>query len=179
MNEKNETSRLSDAENQILQDRLNETIGVLTRREVEARILGPVIEALGNEFGRDRVIAVLRDTIIKIAEAQGTLLAGLMGGNSLRQFHDSLKFWTKDNAMEIELIEQTDEILSFNVTRCGYAELYEKLGILELGTTLSCARDFALIRGFNKDITLKRRQTIMEGAPHCDFRYKLEKEKDL
>ena len=178
MKDKNDTNRSFDAENQILQDRLNETIGVLTRREVEARILGPVIEALGNEFGRDRVVAVLRDTIIKIAEAQGTLIAEFMGGNSFRHFYDALKAWTKDDAMEIDLIEQTDEVFSFNVTRCGYAELYKKLGILELGTTLSCARDFALIRGFNKDITLKRSQTLMEGAPHCDFRYKLEKKKD-
>jgi hypothetical protein len=178
MKEKNDTNHPNNADNQILQDRLNEAIGVLTRREAEARILAPVIEALGNEFGRDRVVAVLRDTIVKIAEAQGTLLAELMEGNSLRQFYDSLEFWTKDDAMEIDLIEQTDEIFSFNVTRCGYAELYEKLGILKLGTTLSCTRDFALIRGFNKDITLKRSQTIMEGAPHCDFRYKLEKNKD-
>ena len=175
MNAKNDTAHPSDAKEQILQDRLNETIGVLTRREVEARILGPVIEALGNELGRDRVLAVLRDTIVKIAEDQGALLAEHMGGNSLRQFCDSLEFWTKDDAMEVDLIEQTDEVFSFNVTRCGYAELYEKLDILELGTTLSCARDFALIRGFNQDITLKRSQIIMEGAPHCDFRYKLEK----
>jgi hypothetical protein len=178
MKEKNDTNRSFDAENQILPDRLNETIGVLTRREVEARLLGPVIEALGNEFGRDRVVAVLRDTIIKIAEAQGTLIAEFMGGNSFRHFYDALKSWTKDDAMEIDLIEQTDDVFSFNVTRCGYAELYKKLGILELGTTLSCARDFALIRGFNKDITLKRSQTLMEGAPYCDFRYKLEKKKD-
>ena len=178
MKEKNDTTHPNDAANQILQDRLNEIIGVLTRREVEARILTPVIEAIANEFGRDRLVAVLRDTIIKIAETQGTLLAEVMGGNSLRQFYDSLKSWTKDDAMEIDLIEKTDEIFSFNVTRCGYAELYEKLGVLELGTMLSCARDFALIRGFNKDITLKRSQTIMEGAPHCDFRYELEKKKD-
>jgi len=175
MKEKNDTNHPSDAESPAWPDRLNETIGVLTRREVEARILGPVIEAIGNEFGRDRVVAVLRDTIIKIAEAQGTLAAEMMGGNSLRQFYDSLAFWTRGDAMEIDLIEQTDEILSFNVTRCGYAELYEKLGISDLGTTLSCARDFALIRGFNKDLTLRRNQTIMEGAPYCDFRYKLAK----
>jgi hypothetical protein len=34
-------------------DTLNEAIGVPTRREVDPRILAPVIEALGNEFGRD------------------------------------------------------------------------------------------------------------------------------
>ena len=31
-------------------DDLNAKIGVLTRREVEARILSPVIEALGDSF---------------------------------------------------------------------------------------------------------------------------------
>ncbi len=156
-------------------DTLNETIGVLTRREVEARILAPVIDALGNEFGREKVIAILRQTIIHIAEEQGALLNQLMGGDSLEHFYKSLEFWTKDGALEVETIEQTDEVFSFNVTRCRYAELYEKLGIAELGTSLSCARDFSLIRGFNPNITLKRTQTLMEGADFCDFRYRLNK----
>ncbi len=42
------------------QDRLNERIGVLTRREAEARILAPLIEALGREFERERVIEIVR-----------------------------------------------------------------------------------------------------------------------
>jgi hypothetical protein len=92
-------------------------------------------------------------------------------------FYESLEFWTKDGALEVEPIEQTDEIFSFNVTRCRYAELYEKLGILELGTSLSCARDFALIKGFSPNITLKRTQTLMEGADFCDFRYQVQKKR--
>jgi len=159
-------------------DTLNETIGVLTRREVEARILAPVIDALGNEFGREKVIAILRGTIVQIAEEQGALLNQLMGGDSLEHFYKSLEFWTKDGALEVETIEQTDDIFSFNVTRCRYAELYEKLGIAELGTSLSCARDFALIKGFNPKITLERTQTLMDGADFCDFRYRLNKNEE-
>lgn len=67
----NDTNSNADTNQQSLPDTLNEVIGVLTRREVEARILAPVIEALGNEFGRDKVVAVLRDTIVKIAEMEG------------------------------------------------------------------------------------------------------------
>ena len=37
-------------------DDLNARIGVLTRREVEARILSPVIEALGESFGQDEPV---------------------------------------------------------------------------------------------------------------------------
>jgi hypothetical protein len=154
-------------------DTINEAIGVLTRREVEARVLAPVIAAMAERFGQPEVGAVLRETIVEIAERQGVGLATLMGGNSMTHFMDSLRFWTRDDALEIEHLEQTDTRLAFNVRRCRYAELYASLGLAELGTTLSCARDFALIKGFNPAIRLERTQTIMEGAPFCDFRYRM------
>ena len=152
-------------------DDLNVRIGVLTRREVEARILAPVIDALSNKFGRDKVLEIVRETVIQIAADQGAELAEHMGGNSLQHFADSLQYWTKDNALEIEIIEQTEESFRFNVKRCRYAELYEKLGVSGYGTIFSCARDFALINGFNAKISLRRTQTIMEGAHQCDFCY--------
>ena len=156
-------------------DDLNARLGVLTRREVEARILIPVIKALGDAFGSDEVLAVVRDTIVRIARDQGAVLGQQMGGNSLKHFIDSLAYWTRDNALEIDVIEESEEVLSFNVTRCRYAELYESLGIREIGTSFSCTRDFALIEGFNPDISLERTQTIMEGAEYCDFRYRRKK----
>ena len=71
------------------------------------------------------------------------------------------------------MLEQTENTFFFNVTRCRFAEAYEKLGIMELGVALSCCRDFGFIEGFNPKIKLVRTQTIMEGAPICDFRYTL------
>lgn len=152
-------------------DTLTTRLGVLTRREVEARILAPVIDALGERFGREDVVEVVRDTIIKIAKEQGDELAEVMNGRSSQAFLDSLQYWTKDDALHIDILEQDDEKLHFNVTRCRYAELYKALGIPELGAVLSCNRDFALIDGFNPDAKLTRTQTIMEGASHCNFRY--------
>jgi hypothetical protein len=159
------------SENRQLPDTLTQRIGVLARREVEARILAPVIEALGEKYGRDEIIATVRDTIIRIAQEQGAELAQTMAGSSSQQLMDSLQFWTKDKALEIEVLEQSDEKLSFNVTRCRYAEMYRALGIPELGAVFSCNRDFALIDGFNNEATLSRTQTIMQGAAHCNFRY--------
>ena len=46
-------------------DTLTQEIGVLVRREVEARILAPVIDALGEKFGREAVIEVVRDAIVE------------------------------------------------------------------------------------------------------------------
>ena len=45
------------------------------------------------------------------------------------------------------MLEQSAERLSFNVVRCRYAEMYRTLGMADLGSSLSCQRDFALARG--------------------------------
>jgi hypothetical protein len=153
-------------------DTLN-SIGVLKRREIEARILAPVIAELATQFDRDRVIATIRDTIIKLAQDQGAELAQACGGCSLADFEGTLQYWTKDEALTIEVVERTPTAFGFNVTRCKYAELYQQLGIAELGAVLSCNRDAALIAGFNPEVELTRTQTIMQGASHCDFRYRI------
>ena len=55
-------------------------IGVLKRREIEARILVPVVEALGREFGRERVLQIVRETVVGIARDHGRQLVQIMGG---------------------------------------------------------------------------------------------------
>ena len=156
---------------QLPADTLNE-IGVLKRREIEARILLPVVEALAREFGRDRVVAIVRDVIVEVAREQGRGLAARMGNDSLPALATALEDWQKGDAYRMDVLEQTGERFSFNVTRCRYAEMYRALGVPELGALLSCNRDFALVEGFNPDVTLTRTQTIMEGASHCDFRFR-------
>lgn len=151
-------------------DTLNE-IGVLKRREIEARIIGPFVEALANEFDRERVLEILGATIIEIARQQGAQRAAAMGDSSLHAFTQSAGDWRKGNALEIDVIELSDERYSFDVTRCRYAEMYRALGLADLGAVLSCNRDYSLIEGFNPEIKLERAQTIMKGAPCCTFRY--------
>jgi hypothetical protein len=153
-------------------DTLTQDIGVLKRREVEARILAPVVEAMSQAFGHDAVMTVLRDTIIDIARTQGRELAEAVGGNDAQSFATSLEAWTRGGALEIEVSEETDARFEFDVQRCKYAEMYRDLGIPELGAVLSCNRDYAMAQGFAPDATLTRTQTILGGAPCCDFRYR-------
>ena len=151
-------------------DQLNEAIGVLARRETEARLMAPLIEALSEAFGRAEVMAVIRDTVIKIAHAQGEALADKYGTSS-DGFLESLAAWRQDNALEIDILQHTKTQLDFNVTHCRYAEMYKALGMEEYGAVLSCNRDLALIDGFDKGVELVRDQTIMGGADCCTFRY--------
>ena len=92
-------------------------------------------------------------------------------GINIDAFLDTLKFWTKDDALEIDILEKSDSKLSFNVTRCKYAEMYTALGISDLGAVLSCNRDASLIKGFNPNASLDRKKTIMSGSKCCTFRY--------
>lgn len=147
-------------------------IGVLKRRTIEARILAPVVRAMAAEFGEQRVHEILRDVIVGIAGSQGAEMATACDGNSTRDLAGTLDRWKADGALEMDVLEQDDERLSYNVTRCRYAEMYRELGIPEIGAILSCGRDAALIEGFNPTVRLTRTQTLLGGAAHCDFRYR-------
>ncbi|MEM7273696.1 MAG: L-2-amino-thiazoline-4-carboxylic acid hydrolase [Actinomycetota bacterium] len=153
-------------------DTLNH-VGVLTRREIEARIVAPLLERFGDEFGRERVVELAAEVIGDVARSQGAALAELVGGDDLPDFEASLEAWTRGGALEIDVVEQTPQTFAFNVTRCRYAEMYRELGLADLGATLSCNRDGTLIEGFNPRIEFARTQTIMGGAEYCDFTYRL------
>ena len=146
-------------------------ITLLQRREIEAKIVAPLVRAVMAELGEAKTLEVLRGVIANLAREAGADLARELGDASLPAFARSLDRWKAGGALEIDTIEDSPGRLDFNVTRCRYAEMYRALGLAELGGSLSCCRDFALVEGFNPDVTLTRTQTIMEGATHCDFRF--------
>jgi len=153
-------------------DTLND-VGVLKRREIEARIVAPLVDRLGEEFGRERVVELAAEVIVEVAQSQGAALAEMLGGNDLSHFANSMTNWTKGGALELDIVQQDDTTFAFNVTRCRYAEMYRELGLADLGAALSCNRDGTMVEGFNENITFNRTQTIMKGASHCDFVYTL------
>ena len=155
-------------------DEITSKIGVLMRRETEVRILIPFLQDLYKEFGKEKILYILEKTIKEIAKTQGAELSREYGDN-VDAFFDTLKFWTKDDALEIDILEKSDLKLSFNVTRCKYSEMYSALGISDLGAVLSCNRDASLFRGFNPKASLDRKETIMSGDKCCTFRYTFEK----
>ena len=146
---------------------------LLEQREIEARIVGPLVRAFASQLGNDQALAIVGEVVRELARQSGGELARLLGEQSLEAFAQSLGRWRENGALEIDILEQTPEKLTFNVTRCRYAEMYRDLGLADLGASLSCQRDYALAEGFNPAIQLVRTQTIMGGASHCDFRFRL------
>lgn len=156
----------------------NQALGIdqvplLTRREIEARLAAPLINRMAEVFGQERVWELAAGVIEDLAFQAGQDLARRQGGNTLEHFTGALDLWKQNDALQMEVLESSPNRLSFDVTRCRYAEMYREIGAPELGLILSCRRDFALAQGFNPAIQLVRTQTIMEGAPVCDFRFSI------
>ena len=149
-------------------------IPILARREIEARIAGPLIEAFIEEFGREKTIEVASRVILKLAEESGQDLAKRCGGNSLEHLSTGTGQWSAGGALEREVIEKSDSQYHYNIVRCKYADMYKELGLADMGFVFSCGRDGKMFGGFNPDIKFERSQTIMQGADYCDFRLSLD-----
>lgn len=157
------------------QDHMTEDeLPILMRRRIEAGVIKPIYEEMVAALGVEQAQAILRSAITKDAIAHGRSYADRgTGANDLAGFAALLPQWQAHDALQVDLVEQTDETFDFNVTRCRYAEMYREKGLAEIGGILSCGRDGTFCSGYNPDIELRRTQTIMEGAPHCDFRYRM------
>ncbi|MFC1563988.1 L-2-amino-thiazoline-4-carboxylic acid hydrolase [candidate division KSB1 bacterium] len=145
--------------------------GMLAKREIEAGIAGPLINAFIREFGKDKTMKIVSKVIEDLAKEGGIRLKVFTGGDTIEHYLKGMELWSKDDAYESQILEHTETKLSINITRCRYVEMYEEKGLKDLGFTLSCGRDFALMEGFNPEVKMTRTQTIMQGADHCDFRY--------
>ncbi len=150
-------------------------IGILQRRTIEAEFARAILAEFAAELGEARAREILSRAVVKLATQAAEKFAAEADPDKtpIENFAAIQHLWTMDDALRIEVIEQTDTRFDFNVTRCRYAETYRAMGIGELSAVLSCNRDGAFCEGFHKDLKLTRTQTIAGGAPFCDFRYRL------
>lgn len=150
---------------------------ILELRRIEALILKHVYEVIKERSGVDEAENVIGETCSRSAIEQGKAFAARQDhAPDLTDFKAIMPLWTKEDALEIDMIEATPEAMDFNVTRCRYSEMYREMGMGDIGHLLSCNRDGDFCIGYNPDIELTRTQTLMKGASHCDFRYRMKKD---
>jgi hypothetical protein len=150
---------------------MSEPFTLLQRREIEAAVVAPLLRAFAAEVGDARAREIVAGVVRDLARQAGCAAATGVGGNGLPHLKRAIEAWMAGGALELTVLRDDDEAFAFDVTRCRYAEMYARLGLADLGPILSCSRDAAMIEGFNPDLHFTRTQTLMDGAPHCDFRY--------
>jgi L-2-amino-thiazoline-4-carboxylic acid hydrolase-like protein len=151
-------------------------IPLIEQIKIQAQVLVPLIKALQAELGEDRANAIVRQALgaqyrrlgDRWWQAQGDRSPGDKLAASFEQF-------AAGDALDYEVVQHTADAFDANVTRCRYAQFYQRLGVPDLGFLLVCSSDLTMTQGFGDGVELTRTQTIMQGAPHCDFRYAVKK----
>lgn len=147
---------------------------ILERRRIEAQILRHVHDVIAARSGQTEADAVIGAAVSRSAIEQGRSFAEALGHTpGFEDFAAIMPNWTKDDALQIEMLETSAERFDFNVRRCRYAEMYHEMGLGRIGHLLSCNRDGDFCIGYNPQMQMTRTQTIMGGASHCDFRYRM------
>lgn len=145
-------------------------VPILLRREIEALMIKPFLAAFGRELGQDKVDEIVREVVTDIAKKQGAQYAEELGGNGLEQMMAQEQAWRANDALEMEsVISEDGRSMSQTIKRCAYVDMYERIGMKELGYQLSCFRDYPFYEGFNEQMKMTRSKTLMQGHDCCDF----------
>jgi hypothetical protein len=148
-------------------------IPVIEQAKIQAQVLVPLVKTLQAELGEERANALVRKALGNIYrrlgeqwwQGKGTTHVGEKLASAFASFAQA-------GALDYSVRAQSQDIYEIDVTGCRYAQFYEELGEPELGFLLVCSLDFPFIEGSGAGVELTRTQTIMQGAIHCDFRYR-------
>ena len=151
-------------------------VSVLQRAKIQAQVLVPLVKALQAELGAARANALVRSALGDTYRRFGEEFRRAKNTTDLgAALSSAFTTYARDDALEYQVVERSEDAFAFDITACRYAEFYKALGEPELGFLLVCSADFDVAEGFGADVTLTRTQTIMQGASHCDFRYRRKK----
>jgi len=148
-------------------------IPIIEQAKIQAQVLVPLVKALQAELGEERANAIVRKALGDVYRRLGeqwwrATQSGHLGENMASAF----AAFAKGDAIDYNVRAQSQDTYDMDVTGCRYAQFYKELGEPELGFLLVCSSDYPFAEGLGPDIELVRTQTIMQGASHCDFRYR-------
>ena len=141
---------------------------ILEAMKIQARAVIPIVRALEKELGKERAHAIVGQAIADNYVGWRTRLGfeknSHPGGDGENK---------PDFPVEFEEVENTETSYGHNITGCAFADHFRKIGEPEVGALMCCGVDFAAEELIRPDWEFTRTQTRMQGAPHCDFRWRL------
>ncbi len=137
-----------------------------------------LVREMKAEFGREKAFEILDRA------ARGLTVEGIKRSVEAVPLHSFQEFVEgRRNKGPIalhgtseEVLEETDEKQTFNMTGCLWAKAWREMGGADVGYVWNCRQDFPLVRAMHPSLRLKRSKTLMEGADCCDFTYYWEEE---
>jgi predicted hydrocarbon binding protein len=146
-------------------------VSVLEAVKIQARVLIPVVKALEAELGVARAHALVGRAL---AESHAEFVASR---TTERDTHPSVDGQANAYPVESVIVESSPESLAIDMTACAFAKYFREIGEPAIGALMTCGVDFAVNAKLRPSWDFARTQTQMEGAPFCDFRWRLRKDR--
>ena len=145
------------------------------RLKIQMEAIVPVVRALQAELGDEAVMDALRarhahrvEAAAAQAEANGThdtpVEVRISGART------SMEIFAEGGVLDYEVVTDEPDALDIDVSSCAYADLMNELGATDLGFLMLCSEDDVMVA--RAGTRLERTQTRMQGASHCDFRFR-------
>ncbi len=143
------------------------TISILDATRIQARAVIPIVKALEREIGKARAHGIVGRAIA------GSYVAWReKRGFEANSHPGSEADDAPDFPVEREVVENTDDAYGHDIVGCAFADFFRRIGEPEIGALMTCGVDFAAEARIRPEWEFSRTQTLMQGAPCCDFRWR-------
>lgn len=135
----------------------------------------PLLKFLSEEFGKERVITLMKKHADERGTEMGKRFAEQFGGGD---FATLKKMFRPDspnfkNSLTLSITEDTANVHEIKVTECIYASTFLEAKAGDLGFATICYADYNMASGFNPKVKMVRDKTLMQGHAYCNHRYLL------
>jgi hypothetical protein len=145
-----------------------------------------LIKSLLPLLGKEKVLELVREAADESVRAHraspyydgprfesfGDFLTASQGMNSqllTEPVHWNSELLSKTTQIDMTSLKLEENKVCFNITKCLWAEIFQEMDAADIGRAWSCHGDAARVKAWSPNMELRRTQTIMEGASHCDF----------
>lgn len=143
---------------------------ILDATKIQARIVVPIVKALEQELGKDAAHEIVGRAIAESYLAWREKI-GFTENSHPRDEGEGVD-GAPQFPVEREIVEDDDRSFGHDITGCAFADYFRSIGEPEIGALMTCGVDFAAEARIRPDWEFTRTQTLMQGAPCCDFRWR-------
>ena len=130
----------------------------------------PVIRAVSNEIGKEQTIKMLKAVSIEEMRKLAEGFKQSMPKHDFEAFKDLMQSQIGPTNT-ITLIESTDKVQHYKISECLWAKTFKAANAAEFGFAQQCWGSQIFPETINPKIKLIRKQTLMQGADYCDYKY--------
>lgn len=134
--------------------------------KIQSKVVIPIVKALEAELGKVRAHQIVGDAIA------GAYVEYRQRRGFEADVHPGVEVDGPSFPVQKAVVEHTDDVYGHDITGCAFADYFNSIDEPEIGALMTCGVDYAAEALMRPAWDFERTQTRMQGASHCDFRWR-------